>query len=281
MKTLYYSLIPIIIFVFLASGFTNYSDSQKHTILIQSSEKIVSSDMLSMSAEIISQRLKDFNEGKFDISVIPENKQIEVKLTGDWDLQATKSLVIHKGMIEFYETYDHDGLNELLKGNDFLFSLVNKSEHDNSGTKIGCTSASEAINVNDYLKSMGLEKKCKFAWTQDFDKADVCLYALKIDGQNSPIITGNDVESAKYDKDKISIKLKENAAELFSEATKRNLNNVIAMVLDGNVISAPKVMSAIEQGEIEISGRFTKTQAGYIASILNNGVLPVSFNVVE
>ena len=69
--------------------------------------------------------------------------------------------------------------------------------------------------------------------------------------------------------------------ELFADATKRNLNNAIAMVLDDNVISAPKVMSPIESGEIEISGNFTHSQVNYIASLLNNGVLPVGFTIIK
>jgi preprotein translocase subunit SecD len=52
-------------------------------------------------------------------------------------------------------------------------------------------------------------------------------------------------------------------------------------LLDDNVIAAPKVMSVIDSGEIEISGSFTQTQSGYLASLLNNGYLPVSFVVVK
>jgi preprotein translocase subunit SecD len=280
MKAIFYFLIPLLIFAFFATGLSNEAHA-KHSILIQSSDKDISSVSLSQSAEIITKRLKDFSTGEFKTSVIPEKNQIEVILTDDWDLKMAESLLIHKGSIEFYETYNHNGLVELLNGDNRLFSLLTKSEIDNSGTKIGCICGSEAAKVTDYLSTLKLSQKCKFAWTQDFDNANVCLYALKISSEKGAIITGIDIESSKYEKDRIQIKLKSNAAGLWSEATKRNLNNVIAIVLDDNVIAAPRVMSEINSGEIEISGSFTQTQGRYIATLLNNGALPVSFFVVK
>lgn len=280
MKTIFKSLIPVLIFALLAAGFISESNA-KRSILIQSSDKNISSAMLNQSAEIISKRLKDFSLEKFDISIIPAKDQIGVTIPDDWDLKTVENLIIHKGVIEFYETYDHAGLTGILNGDNLLFSLLTKGEPDDAGTKIGCTPASEVVRVNDYLKSLKLSDKCKFAWTQDFDKSSVCLFALRISAEIGAVITGGDIESAKYEKDRIQIKLKTYAAEIWSAATKRNLGKVIAIVLDDNVISSPKVMSEITSGEIEISGKFTQTQAGYIAALLNNGVLPVSFTIVK
>jgi preprotein translocase subunit SecD len=280
MKTIFYFLIPLLIFVLIASGFANEANKE-HSILIQSSDKNMSSAMLSQSAEIISKRLKDFNSGEFKISVIPGKNQIKAIFSDDLNFQAVENLLVHKGIIEFYETYNHESLVELLNGDNRLFSLLTKSEIDDSGTKIGCTPGSGTAKVTDYVKTLKLSGKCKFAWTQNFDDSNACLYALKISGEKGAIITGNDIESAKYDKDRIMIKLKNNAFGLWADATRRNLNNIIALVLDDNVISAPKVRSVIESGEIEISGKFTQTQAGYIAAILNNGALPSGFVVVK
>lgn len=280
MKTIKYFFIPLLFLAIYTMAFTNNGNT-KHTILIQSSDKNISSVTLNQSSEIISKRLKDFSAGKFDISVIPARKQIKVVFNDDSDFQMIENLLIHNGIIEFYETYNHDGLLELLNGNNQLFALLPNSNFDNAGAKIGCTSEPEVVNVNDCLKTLGVEQKCKFAWSQDFDKSNICLYSLKITDGKGPVITGRDVESAIYDQDRIKIKLKSSAAGLFADATKRNLNNVIAILLDDKVISAPRVMSEITAGEIEISGRFTKSEAGYMAALLNNGALPASFYIVK
>jgi preprotein translocase subunit SecD len=280
MKTIYYSLLAFLLFTLFTFGCSN-KENPSYTILIQSSDKNIPSVSLTQAAEIVSKRLKDFSAKKFDVSVLHEKNQIRVILTDEWDYPAVENLIVHKGTIEFWETFNYNGLVELLNGDDHLFTLLTKSEITNENAKIGCTTASEAGTVTKYLNTLGLSQKCHFAWTQDFDKNNVCLYALKKGSESGPIITGNDIESAKYNKDRIQIKLKNNAVDLFADATKRNLNNAIALVLDDNVISAPKVMSPIESGEIEISGKFTQTQVSYIASLLNNGVLPVGFVIVK
>jgi hypothetical protein len=280
MKTIHYLLLTFLVFTLFAFGCSN-KEKPTYTILIQSSDKNISSVSLTKAAENISKRLKNFSAGKFDISTFHEKRQIRVILTDDWDYPAVESLITHKGTIEFWETYNYNSLAGLLNGDDHLFALLSKSELNNENTKIGCTTGSEIGRVTKYLNSLDLRQKCKFSWTQDFDKTNVCLYALKKSSKTGPLITGDDIESARYDKDRIQIKLKNNAVESFADATKRNLNNAIAIVLDDNVISAPKVMSPIESGAIEITGNFTQSQVSYLASLLNNGVLPGEFIVVK
>jgi hypothetical protein len=229
----------------------------------------------------MSERLKAFRPKKFDISVLQDKKQIRVILGDDTDYSVIENLVSHRGTFEFWETIDNNSLVGLLNGDNHLFTLLSKSELTNEKTKIGCTTGAEVSSVVKYLNTLDLSRTCKFCWTQDLDGSGVCLYALSMSGKTGPIITSNDIESAKYEKDRIQIKLKSDAVERFADATKRNLNKAIAMVLDDNVISAPRVMSPIESGEIEITGKFTQTQVGYIASILNNGALPVDFIIVK
>jgi SecD/SecF fusion protein len=158
---------------------------------------------------------------------------------------------------------------------------LTRNNIDDSGTKIGCTSITEVEKISRYLDKLELNQKCKFAWNQYSDTSSVCLFALKISANKGAVITGADIESAKYNQDKIQIKLKKAAIGLWSDATKRNINRVIAIVIDNNVISSPRVRSVIDSGEIEITGSFTKTQAGYMAALLNNGELPVNFQVVK
>jgi preprotein translocase subunit SecD len=55
--------------------------------------------------------------------------------------------------------------------------------------------------------------------------------------------------------------------------------NRFAIVLDGLVISAPRVTSVIPNGQAEISGSFTRESAATLANQLNFGALPVSFQV--
>ena len=97
----------------------------------------------------------------------------------------------------------------------------------------------------------------------------------------TPVITGSDIATASFDDDIIKIRLKEAAAVRFADATRRNLDKVIAIMLDDDVISSPRVRSEITSGELDISGIFTKQEAGFITAILANGVMPSVFTVVN
>jgi preprotein translocase subunit SecD len=280
MKTLIYILFPIFITLIIGPGYINM-DYQQKSILIQSPDKNISLALLEKSADIISKRLKDYSDDDFDISVIQGKNRIKIDLKGEWNIKTTESLVTHKGAIELYETFSRDTLLDMMGGNDHLFSLIKSDESYTTTENLGCASVSDVKKVNDYLKTLGLSNVCKFAWNQDIDRTEICLFALKLAAGKSPVITGNEIEGAGYNQGKISIKIKDSAVGIWAEATRRNLNKVIALVLDDYVISYPRVMNVIESGAIEMSGKFTQSEARYIAALLNNETLPVDFQVVK
>ncbi len=284
MKTIFHTFIAILIFGIMVMSFTDKTNP-KTSILIQSDDSKISSLSLSQSATIISNRLKDFSSEKFEITIIPEKNQIQVTLMNDQDLKTIENLMIQKGTLAFYETYNHKSLAELLKGNDHLFSLFTTA--NKSSAEIGCTSSMEVEKINDYLNTLGLDQKCKFAWSQHLDSSEVCLYALKTNGDKAALLSGADIESVKSNQDKasknneIEIRFKKSSVELWAKVTKHNINNAIAIVLDNNVIAAPVVCSEIAGGHSTITGNYTQAEVRYIAAIGNNGELPVSFKILK
>ena len=66
-------------------------------------------------------------------------------------------------------------------------------------------------------------------------------------------------------------------AELFAQVTQENVGHQLAIVLDGEIYSAPNINEAILGGSARISGSFTPEQAQQLASILENPLeVPVS-----
>lgn len=61
----------------------------------------------------------------------------------------------------------------------------------------------------------------------------------------------------------------------FGEITKRNVNKVLAIVLDNILIEAPKVNEPILTGNAVINGSFTVETANNLSTQLNAGALPV------
>jgi len=286
MKKIIYFLIAVFVFGIIASFFSNPASAETR-ILIQSADNNISSAALSQSATILTARLKEFSSEKFELKVIPGKKQIQVVLADGWDLKAVEDLLTHQGSLAFYATYNRESFSELLKGDNQLFSLLKADGPDHSMAVIGCATAPEVEKVNDYLKTVSLGEKCIFAWSASSGDANVCLYGLRLEGEKGALLTGSDVASAKSGQDKASginelgIEFKKPAVQLWADATRRNINKAIAIVLDSRVLYAPVLRDAIEGGKCSITGNFTQVEVRYFAALCNNGELPVSFKVVK
>ena len=57
--------------------------------------------------------------------------------------------------------------------------------------------------------------------------------------------------------------------------------NQLAIVLDGLVVSAPRIIQAITGGNAQITGNFTQTEASDLANVLKYGALPLAFDQGE
>lgn len=82
----------------------------------------------------------------------------------------------------------------------------------------------------------------------------------------------------------IQLRLTAAGAKTFEEVTGRlagrtSPNNQFAMVLDGAVLSAPAVNTAIPGGTAVISGNFTRASAGLLAAQIGGGSLPAPMDV--
>src|SRR5690606_4827948 len=67
----------------------------------------------------------------------------------------------------------------------------------------------------------------------------------------------------------------------FGEVTRDNVGRPFAIVLDNEVISAPRINEPIMGGQGQISGNFTVKEAANLAILLNSGALPVDITVLE
>ena len=67
----------------------------------------------------------------------------------------------------------------------------------------------------------------------------------------------------------------------FAKLSTENIGKQFAIILDGEVISAPVFQSAILGGQAQISGSFTTDSANQLAIQLRSGALPVKLTVVE
>lgn len=67
----------------------------------------------------------------------------------------------------------------------------------------------------------------------------------------------------------------------FAEITAANIGQRFAVVLDGAVLTAPVIQTAIPGGQGQITGDFTVEEAQTLAVLLTSGALPASLEVIE
>jgi preprotein translocase subunit SecD len=104
--------------------------------------------------------------------------------------------------------------------------------------------------------------------------------------QRQAILTGTDLKSARQDYDQngqpaVSISFNPKGARAFAETTQANVNKQFAMILDGQVLSAPVIQVPILDGNAIINGNFTTQSAQALAISLQSGSLPIALKTVE
>jgi protein-export membrane protein SecD len=69
--------------------------------------------------------------------------------------------------------------------------------------------------------------------------------------------------------------------DLMSKITSEHKGEVLAIILDGQVISSPTIQDTITDGKALITGRFTADEAKSLVRNLNYGALPVPISLIS
>ena len=100
------------------------------------------------------------------------------------------------------------------------------------------------------------------------------------------VFTGKDLADAGVSRDErqafqVDIEFTAEAADRFAEYTRQNVGRILAIVLDGQALSSPRIETAIPDGRARITGDFTYEEARSLAVQLRYGALPVPLKVEE
>ncbi len=100
-------------------------------------------------------------------------------------------------------------------------------------------------------------------------------------------LTGADLQQATVTfnqnsgKPQVGLIFNPEGSKKFADITKRNVGKIVAIVLDNQVMEAPRVNEPIFGGNAVITGSFTTQQANTLQRQLNAGALPISLEVLE
>ena len=214
--------------------------------------------------------------------------QLDVKINGDvFNLELSKyGIILIKNAsldqaIEIVrKRVDEVGTNEpniLKRGNDrILLELPGLDNPDRIKSLLGKTAdLAFRLESKSSNESFGTEK------LKLIETGEELLLSKRV------IISGDNLVDASPRMDSlnnqtvVSFTLDRVGSKRFAQATKRNIGTRLAIVLDGQIISAPVIRDVIAGGSGQISGGFTFQSATDLALLLRSGALPAPLNIIE
>jgi preprotein translocase subunit SecD len=198
--------------------------------------------------ETIRNRVDQFGVAEPSIQQQGENR-ILVQLPGVQDPARAKALIGKTALLEF--------------------KLVDERTDPESALRTGPPPGSEILYQRRVDKQTREERKVPFLV------------------QKKAVITGRDVATARVSIDQntsepyVSVDFNASGARAFSELTDANVGKRLAIVLDGNIHSAPQIRERIPSGRAQITGGFTTEEATDLAIVLRAGALPAPVQVLE
>jgi len=134
---------------------------------------------------------------------------------------------------------------------------------------------------------LALPRGISLQWGQEPIGAGGTLYRELYVLQRDPFLTGDMLEGATASRDvqfnqpQVQFQLSRIGGRRFSEVTGQHVGDHIAIVLDGEVVSAPVVRDRIgARGQIDLGGS-TMEEAADLALVLRAGALPAPVRILE
>lgn len=225
-----------------------------------------------------------------------ELKKETTSLKGENALKDTSSLA------NATATSDSSALVKKQMSENPLFALMYVPNYKDQGSgkdmvanvpEVGYVLGKDTAKINhflsyDFIKS-SIPRNIKFVWGAkpiEGSKSSYALYALKKQNNSDEApLDGSVVISARADinqNNKVEVALSMNAdgAKTWRLLTQKNKDRFIAIVLDDQVRSAPRVNEEIPNGRSSISGSFTQEEAKDLANILQTGKLPAPAKII-
>jgi preprotein translocase subunit SecD len=106
--------------------------------------------------------------------------------------------------------------------------------------------------------------------------------------QKRALLTGAELNRAEVQADpnspgnwQVAIEFNAKGTRIFGEVTEQNVGKQLAIILDGNLYSAPRINERIPGGRAVITGQFTVEEARDLAIVLRAGALPAPVSILE
>jgi len=275
----------------IASGIKHYTDRNDVLIdgLAPHEESVTFSILDSDEAKIIDEMLKKIEGIKVGIS----GENYTVSLTPEAVVQ-TKKQAIDQAIETIRNRLDQFGLAEptvARQGEEKILvelpGIKTQEEEQRARDLISRAAKLEMMAVDEDRKMRVYQMNdTEAASYGDVILSDVARPEVKYLIKEIPILDGGMLTNAQVGFDKsnrpqINFSLNSEGAQIFGDFTGKNVGNHLAIVLDGEVYSAPVINERIGGGSGQISGNYTLQEAQDLAIALRSGALLAPIYLME
>ena len=140
----------------------------------------------------------------------------------------------------------------------------------------------------DQAQAGQLPESSELLYGREVDKQTKAERKVPYVVQKRTLLTGAELTRAEVQADpnslgnwQVSIEFTSAGTRIFGELTEQNVGKRLAIILDGNVYSAPRINERIPSGRAVITGHFTVDDARDLAIVLRAGALPAPVVLLE
>lgn len=290
MKTILYILIGLLLASGIFINVPNKSKQEDNVIYLTSATGSLSQDQLEESVSILTNRLRYYGIEDFRVAAGEDGLTIAFRFHSVSDRKKAEDLLKAKGSVEFYETLDRGIILRNIDRTDPIYSMMDippyedEKESDPSEIILGYAKAKPGNGSSADLTSILDDLRARFAinlmWSYNSGKdSRKALYVL----EGKPFMDGSYISGADCDTTSGSVLMEFDhpGGQIWEDYTHKNLDRVIAFVLDGKVYFAPVVRNEIKSGKCMITGDFSTGEMRAIAAVLRFGKLPVDLTIVK
>lgn len=213
------------------------------------------SDTVEQARHVIENRVNELGLSETMVAKVGDDK-IAVQLPGETDPERATNIIRRQAFLEFKLVADD--------------ALINSIIDEQGNLRPG------AIIPDGY----------ELKYLKETKGTDVTKIPILV--KKRADLTGDHITSARVSRDSMSfgaayveLKLDREGARMFERVTGMNVNKKLAIVLDGEVKSAPNIQERIPNGSARITGQYTENEARDLALVLKSGALPVPLVIEE
>lgn len=244
-------------------------------------ESEVTSDQMNTVRNIVENRVNGLGVTE-PIVQVAGSRRILVELPGIGNPEDAVDIIKETGLLEFVKMTSSDFA--YLQGNQVL--LTDFGMPVVSPTETAETPSSSEVEPTQTITSSTPES------TPDADATPTIPTTQTPSPSPTPkvfhtVLTGAQLEHAFVTQHPnsseivVAIEFSEEGGQIFSDYTSTHVGDILGIVLDKRLISAPFINEPITEGSAFISGDFTYEDANSLAIQLRYGALPVPLKVVE